>query len=275
MCENPLTFESKIGIFKATTQNGFELHHDSYSYSNTFSTTWSYETSQDPWTAGHTSDVFVVPNLFVAVEKVISVQWNNDRTVCKAILPFKEELVFDLNVPPSEQALAFYSRYHVEAVKIPHMLNAIEIQEKLVDDMNSGKKVCCSNPNEVPCEPKNRIAACSDEEKALELGQLEALKKGNESWNSILNESLHPDTDPLTKWMSGFGMDGMHTETELKLDEQDSLMIPVVTSGLAPNDLIDKADIIDGAVDGSSITEAELNEGIKMAKRVQIVGMIL
>ena len=35
-----------------------------------FSTIWSYTTSKDPWTAGQASDVFVVPSLKIALERV-------------------------------------------------------------------------------------------------------------------------------------------------------------------------------------------------------------
>ena len=46
--------------------------------------TWSFTTSEDPWTAGSKSDVFVVPNLFVEVDEVYKVFWNNIEPFCKA-----------------------------------------------------------------------------------------------------------------------------------------------------------------------------------------------
>ena len=272
VCKEPFNSETEVGIFSGGLESNFGTQQTSSSDSNSFSTTWSFETSGDPWTAGYTSDVFVVPNLYVAVEKVISVQWN--ETSCD-MLPFNEKLVFDLNVPPSEQALAFFSRYHVEQVTLPEMESSIAIQEKVVNDMDSGKKICCANPNEVPCEPKNRIAVCTNEEIALEKRRLGALRKGKDSWIKVLKDSIEPDTDSLSKWMSGsgFGMDDMHKDNELKLEEEDSLLTPIVSSGLAPEQLTDKAVVIKGAVDESNISENELNEGIKTAKRLQIAGM--
>lgn len=43
---------------------------------NTFSTTWSYTTSTNPDIAGPLSDVFVVPNVFVAVQTYTIVAWD-------------------------------------------------------------------------------------------------------------------------------------------------------------------------------------------------------
>ena len=59
------------GTFKAGV-----LLSGSRKFSNEISTTWSFETSQDPWLAGEMSDVFVVPNLNVMYQIVTLVSWN-------------------------------------------------------------------------------------------------------------------------------------------------------------------------------------------------------
>ena len=78
--------------------------------SNQFSTTWSYETSSDPWTAGPMSDVFVVPNLNVMYREVYVVEWDN--TTCAVTtegdggLPITT--TFNIEDTENQPALAFF-----------------------------------------------------------------------------------------------------------------------------------------------------------------------
>jgi len=134
-----------------------------------------------------------VPNLFVAVEEVFEVFW--DMADCAPIgdfaedsSPFPSQLIFDVNSPPSEQALAFYSRYHVEYVKLPELKYSQKKQQELVDAMNRNEQVCCSvtKVNGV-CPAGKRNAVCSDDDKTEEQGDLDALDDGVESWvNNII-----------------------------------------------------------------------------------------
>ena len=54
--------------------------------SNQFSTTWSYETSSDHWTAGRMSDVSVVPNLNVMYREVSVIEWDNENCAEKQLM---------------------------------------------------------------------------------------------------------------------------------------------------------------------------------------------
>ena len=49
-----------------------------------------------------------------------------------------------MNSPPSEQALAFYSRYHIEYVKLPDLKYSQKKQQELVDAIERKEPVCCS-----------------------------------------------------------------------------------------------------------------------------------
>lgn len=270
-CDNPLDVDTDVGIFSANKSTGKETQNNEMEDSNSFSITWSFQTSEDPWTAGYTSDVFVVPNLFVAVEEVYEVYWNN--TVCGPSFllgstpPFPSRLVFDLNSPPSEQALAFYSRYHVETDKLPTLIKSVKNQQEHVDAIERGEKVCC---NQASCTPLQKTV-CTEEQKETAIGDLEALQDGISSWKFSL--AIKPEKEPLAKWMSGtgFGMDGMHTDPELTLDENDP-----VSSGIAPNTLIDNAERFEDVnlgnlTEGNNVNE-RMKQGIKDAKRMQISG---
>ena len=100
--------------------------HEESDKSNAFSTIWSYTTSDDQWTAGFLSDVFLVLNLDVKFQEVFEVKWDN--AACGVIEldtdvvpPLPTRVVFDLVAPLTKSALAFYTRYHVHYVKLPDL----------------------------------------------------------------------------------------------------------------------------------------------------------
>ena len=121
-CDEPAEADTQWNIFDASYEFGYNYYSEESS-SQQFSTVWSYETSQDPWTAGAMSDVFVVPNLNVMYEETYDVKW--DDLVCSVIenedgtLPI--DIAFDIKAPTSKPAISFYSRYHVEYVKLPEL----------------------------------------------------------------------------------------------------------------------------------------------------------
>ena len=175
--------------------------------------TWSFTTSEDPWTAGSKSDVFVVPNLFVEVEEVYKVFWNNIEPFCKAAVnetenkdgetlldrnmnPFPSQLEFSVGSETSEQALAFYSRYHVEAVKIPDLESATGKQYNLLQDMKT-KPVCCSAKKENGrCPPGKRNVPCKPEDIVEEEADYTSLVDALESWKN--NLLIKADTEYVT-----------------------------------------------------------------------------
>ena len=175
--------------------------------------TWSFTTSEDPWTAGSKSDVFVVPNLFVEVEEVYKVFWNNIEPFCKAAVdetenedgetlldrnmnPFPSQLEFSVGSETSEQALAFYSRYHVEAVKIPDLESATGKQYNLLQDMKT-KPVCCSAKKENGrCPPGKRNVPCKPEDIIEEEADYTSLVDALESWKN--NLLIKADTEYVT-----------------------------------------------------------------------------
>lgn len=77
LCKETISGGVKTNIIDFEELLGGMIILNDKSKSNEFSTTWSYETSDDPWTAGRLSDVFVVPNLNVLYERVKIVRWDN------------------------------------------------------------------------------------------------------------------------------------------------------------------------------------------------------
>lgn len=64
-----------IGQFGASGSIGGDVKDHEEEKSNLFSTTWSYTTSTSPDKAGPMSDIFVIPNLFVAATTYTIVAW--------------------------------------------------------------------------------------------------------------------------------------------------------------------------------------------------------
>merc|ERR1719162_451376 len=78
-CKNVGDGYAKVGIEVAAEIGGNIQNNNGLS--NEFSTTWSYSTSDGPERPGAMSDVFVVPNLNVAYETWVKVDW--DKDACK------------------------------------------------------------------------------------------------------------------------------------------------------------------------------------------------
>lgn len=273
-CDNPLDIDNDVGIFGIESENGGDVLDTTKEESNSFTVTWTFTTSDSPWTAGYSSDVFVTPNLFVAVETVYEVYWNDTESYCAPIFDdiddqtFPENLVFDLNSPPSEQALSFYTRAHIAGEKIPVMEESLVTQTELLKSVQSGEKVCCPDGKD-SCEPDNK-EECSDEQIKIIEDEVKALVDGIREWNAALD--MGPDKQKLTHWMSveGFGMEDMHVDDSLMLNGEDS----VYSAGIAPGLLIDDAERLDDVQLGNltSASDEQLKEGIRTAKRLQIAG---
>ena len=286
------------------TELGGDISDETEGKSNDFSTTWSFTTSKDPWTAGPMSDVsaifcsfspsmstdhyislliqlllsnecnhdlrqvFVVPNLYVKFEEVYELVWNN--TICEPILnqtlkdenknPFPSQLIFSVNSPTSKPALSFFSRYHIEYVKLPDLNDAVQKQQAIVQAMED-EPVCCLDEG-TPCLPGRRKKFCTDEEKEEEKEDLQSIIDGRDAWAD--NLLLEPEgKESLGNWMEGFGSTGMHKEEELKLG------VAEVESGLVDPDLIDSSIQL---INEYAKEDDAAKEGLATSQRIQIAG---
>jgi len=95
----------------------FKTSHGNFNkeWSGGFSTTWSYQTSDDEFAAGADSDTFMVPNLNVKYTQIYDIIWNS--TTCTASR--EEEYVMNLAAKTNKQALAFVSLYDVQNYILP------------------------------------------------------------------------------------------------------------------------------------------------------------
>ena len=125
-CQTLFEIEQTNDLIDLSSSLGGVIAQKEKEKSNSFSTTWSYATSSNPASAGAMSDVFVVPNLNVMYQEVTVVEWNKEEcsteTEVDGSLPVTT--TFDIKSPSSQLALAFFSKDHINNIKLPELNNA-------------------------------------------------------------------------------------------------------------------------------------------------------
>jgi hypothetical protein len=130
------------------------------SYSGDFTTTWSYQTSDDEFSAGRDSGAFLVPNLNVKYTQVTTIV-----DACSA----SEQTLFKLNLESqaNKPVLSFLSVYNVENRPLPTF-----------DEMLAGKRA----ENQAEIQKEN-----SDSSTLEKLGkEITALEEGLDGWQTTM-----------------------------------------------------------------------------------------
>ncbi len=134
--------------------------------SATWTTTWSYNTGTDPWSAGKSSDVFLVPNLNVKFKEVREVTWST--TTCGKA---ESKLKFTLASPDNKPGLGFLSRYDIDNVEIPELTRIKSKNDKKMTDLK------CEN------QPKQGENSTCTEARS----NIVATQAAINAWNTFLN----------------------------------------------------------------------------------------
>ena len=111
-----------------------------------------------------------------------------------------------------------------------------------------------------------QVAEIKEEE-----SDLQSIKDGRDGW--LVNLNLEPERDSIVNWMTGFGSEGMHGDSVMKLDEdsEKELMHPEVRSGLAPPDLIDSSVQLDTEYKKE---KEKAKDEMRNSQRIQIAGKL-
>ena len=252
--------------------------------SHTFSTTWSYETSDEPARAGPESDVFVVPNLSIKYIEVYNVKW--DDTNCEFGLMnytdsngelkvgFPVSVVFDVK-NTQDSALSFYTRYHLNNVVFPALDKAIGNQKNLLDRVEAGEKICCQNKNGSCLHEGEEKATkiCNEDDRTFEQSKLDMLEASQTGWNNALKreeetkENAIKGKQDVSNWFSNTKELENVVEQE---SERKDLEINDHKTYLVPDTLIASSKPLDSSAKYLDGTDDK--ESIKKAKRVHIVG---
>lgn len=262
-----------------------DFMNEEYESSHTFSTTWSYETSDEPARAGPDSDVFVVPNLSIKYEEVYNVRW--DDTECafgveKYLDPNGDEkvgfpisVVFDVK-NTQDSALSFYTRYHLNTVALPTLAKTIGNQENLLKRVKAKEKICCvQSSKKGACLHENTevFRNCGTDDIEYEQAKFDMLKASRDGWQAALDKEKKTKADAISgkQDVSSWFNNSKELESVVESEEdRKDLKISDHKAYLVPDALITSATALEGSkqyLDG-----ADDKESIKKAMRVHIVG---
>jgi hypothetical protein len=149
--------EAKVGA-QATFEAEMSPHHQVDTHTAEFTTTWTYTTSDDPLLAGRASDVLVVPNLNIQLQKVETISFDTDSCEKSKTTTVK----FSIASPANQPAISFLSVKSLEDSIIPKLTTDVENKQKELDNPSNADK-------------KQKLQE-----------QLDELKKAQTRWNDIM-----------------------------------------------------------------------------------------
>jgi hypothetical protein len=219
-CVKILESEAQGGV---TVKAGYKatLHKDEATKTASYTTTWSYKTGTNPWSAGKSSDVFLVPSLEVKFKNIKEVKW--DLVQCASM---QEKMKFSLDAADNKPAITFLTRYAIDKNELPSL-------KKL-------REVALSNVTSLRCPatlPLTVTTPISDECKSA-LADRDSLETAISHWNSFLERH-----DNITK-MAGLGQLNNTPYTWLKSIKNKSETAKGIDShysGLVPSKLAENA----------------------------------
>ena len=190
------------------------------------------------------SDVFVVPNLNVMYRNVQVVHWENEKCAVEEIdgaLP--ETTTINLEDVKNQPALAFYSRYHVEYVKLPEL-------EDSVQNLNNTITACNCTEKEIMCSFGGKEEMCSKLDQ-----QVSYLNKAIIDWNEYLQPKEDFGDNTIVNWFDEVGSKIMKDKNDVDITDH--------SSALAPPTLLSGAE---------SVEDTEKKTKLEEIKRIQFSG---
>jgi len=164
--------------------------------------------------AGKDSDVFVVPNLNVFYEEVELVYWDNEKCEPSKVpdpnvvgaLIFPSTFVFNVKSAESKEALTFYSRHHIEKVKILELSDGVAAQEAVIKRVKNREDICCkpiitddgNTQYKGSClATRNKMVKCAKGDEDYEQERQATLKVSLNSWRKTLTDADQTKTDAI------------------------------------------------------------------------------
>jgi hypothetical protein len=193
-----------------------------------YTTMWSYTTSVDPWSAGTSSDVFLVPSLNVKFKDITEIMW--DATRCAYT---EQKLKFALDSPENKPAITFLTHHMVTTTEIPNLERLRDAAQANVSAAKTTSGGQC--PNMLPSSP-SAVSLLSDECK-IALANRDAMSSSILNWNSFLER--HDNVMELARQGKLQGTPYSWV-TSIK-DKSDVSKRMAHYSGLVPNTLAENA----------------------------------
>lgn len=217
-------------------------------------------------------------------EEVYIVEWNN--STCSADLNLKGEFpssfTFDIGAASSKEALTFYSRHHIEHVKLTELIDATNATFNIATRVKNGESICCKDSGEGSCLGKqiDVFRTCDKEDFNTEDERFNTLEDSVIGWVNTIDqankntESIIADKNKsVVNWFDTVGSEDMYTKEDKdgKPGEDGRLKIDNFKAHLAPLTLIDVAESIND--DLSLDLKKKAKEKIKNSNRIQFSGM--
>jgi len=254
--------------------------------SNSFSTTWSYQTSSAPARAGAESDIFVVPNLSVMYQEVYLVKWDHIKCIPdQTDEAFEKTVLFDVAATTSQQALSFYSRNHIKAVTVPALTESIIAIKSTLARVSAKEVICCVD-GKGSCLGKGEdvpLRECDANDVSHESKRKETLENANDGWGKFLKKeevelaAAISASTTITNWFDNSALDQVTSDFDNKPSSNDKADAKISDShtkktALAPKQLIDKAEMLESAEDLIGGTNDRGIDKIRKTRRIQFAG---
>lgn len=284
-----------------------DFKNDKQEAAHTYSVTWSYQTNGGPTRAGPESDIFVVPNLNVAYEEVFILEWDfdscrpkleerYDSNEDKNITEVPTSIIVDFKSPENKPAFSFYSRYHLNLVKIPEIANSLKSMEDQLEEATSGDLICCKDKyGSCKGESADNLRKCGttsaditetdpatileNDKKAIQ-DEIDILSGALYDWKQTLeNDEKAQDAAikegiSISSWFDDDELDQVVTDDDLDFNE-DLSNIDYKTA-LVPETLIEKAELTGNGTKlfelANLTTSGEGKSELREVKRIQFVG---
>lgn len=239
--------------------------------------------------AGSHSDVFVVPNLSIMYEVVYLVYWSN--SICSAEKvdgEFPTTVLFDVGSDGTEPALTFFSREHIDNVKIPDLQSSINASLAILERVEKREIICCSADEEsgscLGKSPPQPLIKCGTRDLEEEKAKKNLLEAALEGWNTALKKSkdnfnaaigLSGDARNVDGWFDDIGAKSMYKDSDTSRGFTDTLEIKDFDAELAPDTLINENALKPLEASKTIINMANTNQKetkVKGTKRIQFGG---
>ena len=195
--------------------------------------------------------------------ELVVVSWND--TGCVA--DYVETTTFDVGDVKNKPALTFYTRYHLQVVKIPELEASIASTETSLKRVQNKDKICCTSTKGV-CLGETR--QCEDKDIKEENEKLKALKTALEGWTSTLE--MEGKKSDISGWFDNESLNEvMDNKDAFTMDEDQTrkdLDIENHKSALAPEELIKGAT----ALEDAKVILGKRESDITKTQRIQFAG---
>ena len=242
----------------------------------------------------------MVPNLNVFYEEVELIFWDSAQCKPKKVpdpkdsskLVYPSTFIFNVKSTESKEALTFYSRHHIEKVKLGELSDGVAAQTSLIERIKNGEIICCepeppkdgltqykgSCLGKIDPKTKKKVSMvkCEAGDELYEKERSATLQTSLDSWENALANADQTKKDAISKdkAVQGWFNDPNVGQKEMaKAELNIGNMNLSLEAQLASNTLINGTKLLP---EGKSLldvaNEEDGKDKIRETKRIQFSG---